>query len=175
VSGPARGLAVRPERTGDIDAIRSVELAAFETSIEADIVDALRGACDPFLSLVAEKDGSIVGHVLFTDMSVEPTRDGLALGLAPLAVAPEYQRRGIGSALVDAGLQACREAGAALVFVLGDPDFYGRFGFRPADEIGIACRWEVPPGAFAVVALDPRAVVGAPAVARYHHAFDDAV
>ncbi|HEX9092507.1 MAG TPA: N-acetyltransferase [Coriobacteriia bacterium] len=168
-------MTIRPEGPADVAAVRRVELSAFETPAEADIVDALRGRSEPFLSLVAEVGGRIVGHILFTRMTLEPSREGLALGLAPLAVDREHQRAGVGSALARAGLDACREMGARLVFVLGDPDYYARFGFVPAAGLGFACRWDVPPGAFGVIVFGGWPTEVEPVLARYHSAFDAAV
>lgn len=116
---------IRPETPHDIDAIHRVITDAFGQSDEADLVGALRHAGDAIVSLVAEEDGEIVGHVLLSKMEA-PFR---ALALAPLAVTPDRQRSGIGSTLVRDALHRAREAGWDAVFVLGDPGYYGRFGF----------------------------------------------
>jgi len=125
---------IRREAAGDIPAIRRVNLAAFPTPGEADLVDALRDRADAFISLVAARNGDIVGHILFTPVTVERP-DGSsspALALGPMAVLPEHQRQGIGSQLVRDGLHHCAKRGHAVVFVLGHPEFYPRFGFTPA-------------------------------------------
>ena len=121
---------VRPESQLDIDAIRAVVGQAFGGDDEARLVDALRDGGYARVSLVAECDGEVVGHILFTDLPIV-TEGGVvdALALAPLAVLPPYQRRGIGSTLVRAGLEACRGIGPAIVVVLGHPEYYPRFGF----------------------------------------------
>src|SRR6185295_5905953 len=98
-------------------------------------VDALRAAGRLTVSLVAEVDGRVVGHVAFSPVDVPSSRAGE--GLAPLAVAEDFRRQGIGAALVAAGLEACRAAGVGFVVVLGEPAYYGRFGFRPAREFGL--------------------------------------
>ena len=121
---------VSPELPGDEAAIREVHLRAFPTPVEADLVEQLRRDGDVAISLVAGEDGQIVGHVLFSRMSVEADGDLIrCLGLAPVAVSPERQRTGIGTALIEAGLAAARADGADIVFVLGEPEYYGRFGF----------------------------------------------
>ena len=108
--------------------------AAFPTDAEARLVDALRDARRAVLSLVAEHDGQVVGHVLFSPMH---SNRGQGLGLAPVAVLPRDQRQGIGAALIRAGIEACRAAGFDYVVVLGDPGYYRRFGFRRALDLGL--------------------------------------
>jgi len=132
---------VREEWAGDAEAIRSVHLAAFPTANEADLVDQLRRDGDIAVSLVAVEDGAVVGHVLFSRMFVEADRrefDGLGLG--PIAVLPDRQRSGIGSALIEAGVERAQSAGAQIIFVLGEPDYYGRFGF----DAGVAAPFASP-------------------------------
>jgi putative acetyltransferase len=121
---------VREERPGDAAAIRSVHLAAFPLATEADLVEQLRGDGDAVISLVAVEHGKVVGHVLFSRMSVEADGRGLVgLGLGPVAVVPDRQRTGIGSALVEAGMAKAQSTGAQIIFVLGEPAYYSRFGF----------------------------------------------
>jgi len=123
---------IRLENPDDHEAIRQVNRLAFGGDDEARLVDALR--CEGYvrLSLVAEADGEVVGHTLFSDLPIigESTTVS-ALALAPVAVLPEYQRQGIGSALIHRGLQICRDEGHRIVVVLGHPNFYPRFGFSP--------------------------------------------
>jgi putative acetyltransferase len=121
---------IRPETGQDQEAIWSVNQAAFEGDAEANLVDALRDGGFFVVSLVAEVDGEIVGHVLFSRMAIVTSFGTMdALSLAPMAVLPRHQRRGIGTRLVETGLEACREAGHRIVIVLGHPEFYPRFGF----------------------------------------------
>ena len=123
---------VREERPGDAAAIRSVHIAAFPTPAEADLVEQLRSDGCTAISLVAEDEGKIVGHILFSRMSVDADgRELRGLGLAPVAVAPDRQRTGIGSILIEAGIDRARSVGAQIIFVLGEPGYYGRFGFDP--------------------------------------------
>jgi putative acetyltransferase len=123
---------VRPESTADEDAIRHVNRLAFGQDEEARLVDALRDGGYVRVSLVAEQAGQIVGHILFSDLPII-TRAGTvpALALAPMAVLPELQNQGIGSALVQQGLETCRQQGHRVVVVLGHAHFYPRFGFSP--------------------------------------------
>jgi predicted N-acetyltransferase YhbS len=132
-------LIIRPERPGDEDAIRTVTLAAFaghphSAQTEHLIIERLRTAGKLAVSLVAAEDGVVIGHIAFS-----PVRIGLAsegwYGLAPLAVAPRRQNRGIGTRLVREGLASLKEKGAAGCVVLGEPGYYGRFGFSPDPAI----------------------------------------
>ena len=124
---------VRVAAPGDRAAIRAIHLAAFPTPLEADLVETLAAAGDATLSLVAERDGERVGHLLCSRMRVEADgRDVRAVGLAPVAVLPEWQRRGIGAALIKEAGTRSREAGEEMMFLVGDPVYYGRFGFSAA-------------------------------------------
>jgi putative acetyltransferase len=162
---------VRPEEPGDGPAIRAVHDRAFGRPAEGRLVAALQ-AVAPRVSLVAVEDSAVVGHVLFTPVVVEAEAGGwTALGLAPLAVLPEHQGRGVGSALVRAGLQACRALGEPVVFVLGDPPYYPRFGFRPAAPLGLSCEFGAADEAFMVAELSPAALAGRTGRVRYRPEF----
>jgi putative acetyltransferase len=120
----------RPETSQDRVDIRNVNQAAFGGGDEANLVDALREDSLVEVSLVAELDNQIVGHILFSRVTIITNAGTVeAVSLAPMAVLPSYQRQGIGSRLVDAGLEACRKQGHRIVLVLGHPEFYPRFGF----------------------------------------------
>lgn len=175
---------IRAERAGDAAAVRRVNELAFGRAEEAALVDALRAAADPRVSLVATDGDEIVGHIFFSPVSLEPEdapEDGLgderedssfaAMGLAPMAVLPEYQRRGVGSELVRAGLDECRRIDRDVVVVLGHPDYYPRFGFRPAGRAGLRCEYPVPDDTFMVVELRPGALAGRRGLVKYHPAF----
>ncbi|GHG45804.1 GNAT family N-acetyltransferase [Streptomyces griseocarneus] len=144
----------RAETGADIPAVREVNLAAFETPLEADLVDALRA--DPAwidgLSVVStDGDGRVVGHALLTRCHIGDTP---ALCLAPVAVRPEHQKTGAGSAAVRAALKAARDMGERYVTVLGHPAYYPRFGFTRASVHGIGLTIDVPDEAMMAMALD---------------------
>jgi putative acetyltransferase len=133
VAVPAPTVAVRGEVLLDIDAIRHVNRLAFGQEDEAALVDALRDGGYFRVSLVAEVEGRVVGHVLFSDLAIITEAETVpALALAPMAVLPEFQNLGVGSELVRCGLAMCREQGHKMVVVLGHPRFYPRFGFSTA-------------------------------------------
>jgi len=121
---------IRSERSADEKQIRELLLAAFQTSAEADLVDALRDEGHVDISLVAEQADQLVGHILFSRLPIMTSSETVeAISLAPMAVQPSCQRQGIGSRLVEAGLEACRAKGHKIGVVLGHPTFYSRFGF----------------------------------------------
>ncbi|NRQ36060.1 N-acetyltransferase [Nonomuraea sp. NN258] len=144
----------RPETEQDIPAIREVNLGAFPTPLEADLVEALRTdpAWIPGLSIVAQAaDGTVAGYALLTRCHVgqEP-----ALALGPCAVLPGFQKQGAGSAAIRAGLDAARAMGENLVLVLGHPEYYPRFGFTRASGYGIRPSFEVPDEAMMALVFD---------------------
>jgi putative acetyltransferase len=134
-------LSIRPERLQDHAAIGQINRLAFGGETEARLVEQLRAEGYVRVSLVAEIDDRVVGHILFSDLPIAGSA-GTVLGaaLAPLAVGPEWQRQGIGSRLTEAGLQACRAAGCQVVVVLGHASYYPRFGFWILGKAGRAAR-----------------------------------
>jgi putative acetyltransferase len=141
---------IREERVSDIASIRAVNIRAFGRDQEANIVDALRTNAAVVLSLVASREGDVVGHILYSPVTIG---DVTAAALGPMAVVPECQRQGIGSALVRAGQQRLQELGCPLVVVVGHPAFYPRFGFEPARARGLICEWPVPDNVFMLAML----------------------
>ena len=165
-------LFIRKERPEDIAAIHEVHELAFGRRAEADLVDALRTSGKATLSLVALEDGHIVGHILFSPVTIDAAdRTFPAVGLAPMAVLPERQRHGIGSQLVKAGLLECRNAGYECVVVLGHPTYYPRFGFVPASRYGLKSEYEVPDEAFMVWAWHDEVLRDRGGVVRYQPEF----
>jgi putative acetyltransferase len=163
---------IRPEELKDQDAVSAVNQAAFETPAEAKLVDILRREAYPIVSLVADEYGAIVGHIMFSQVSLTGHPDLNIMGLGPMAVIPEEQRKGIGSALVKAGLEKCKELGSGAVIVLGHPWYYPRFGFVPSINFSISSQYDVPPDVFMVVELQPGYFKDASGIIHYHAAFN---
>ena len=156
-------------------AIRRVNEQAFGRAAEAALVDGLRAHGRVSLSLVAERDGEVIGHILFSPVRIDSGLESTAgLGLAPMAVLPAHQRAGIGSLLVRAGLAECRRAGHGCVVVLGHPEYYPRFGFVPASRHGLAWEHPAPDEAFMVLPLREGAIAAAGGVVRYAPEFEQA-
>ena len=162
---------IRPERPTDIPGTRSVNLTAFKTSTEANLVDLLREQAKPNVSLVADDRGAIVGHILFTPVTLIDHPELRIIGLAPMAVVPAKQRQGIGSALIHAGRERCRQLGFGAVIVLGHAEYYSRFGFTPASRFCLDCEYDVPEDVFMALELEPGILSGKPGTIRYHPAF----
>ena len=165
---------VRDEEQRDWAAVHAVNASAFETPAEANLVDALREQAHPIVSLVAVEAETVVGHIMFSPVSLSGHPDLHIMGLAPMAVIPEYQRKGIGSALVRAGLDRCKQLGFGAVVVLGHSTYYPRFGFSPSTRFGIGCEYEVPEEVFMVLELLPGYLRGASGIIKYHVAFSHA-
>jgi putative acetyltransferase len=164
---------IRREGKRDCAAVYAVNASAFDTPAEANLVDVLREQAQPIVSLIAEDDGAIVGHIMFSPVSLPGHPALKIMGLAPMAVAPEYQRKGIGSALVRAGLEQCKQLGFGAVVVLGHSDYYPRFGFSSSVRYGVGCEYEVPEEVFMVVELQRDFLRGASGKIKYHTAFSN--
>lgn len=163
---------IRPELPSDLEAIRRINAAAFGRDAESQLVDELRRSNSLALSLVAIVDGEIVGHVAFSPVSIEQAPAGFrAIGLAPVAVLPEHQRRGIAAALIRSGLAEITVMGFHGVVVLGDPAYYSRFGFIPASQFKLRCEYDVPPEAFMALSFDEPGFADCSGLIRYDPAF----
>ena len=161
---------IRPAEAADAAGIRAVHEAAFPTAAEADLVEALVRDGDAVVSLVDERQSEIVGHVLLSRMTGSGDgRDLRALGLAPVGVRPGFQGSGIGSGLIAAALAIARATGEEIVFVLGEPDYYRRFGFSAATAAPFASPYAGP--YFMALALQPGFVPPAAGTAAYAPAF----
>lgn len=151
---------IRPETIADYEAIAYVEERACGLN-EANLVQALRSRHKVILSLVAVDYEQVVGHILFSPVVIETPEGAIdAVGLGPLGVLPQFQRQGIGSALVRHGLEALKRKNYAAVVVLGHPVFYLRFGFAPSVAYGIKSQYNVPDDVFMVAELVPGALNG---------------
>jgi putative acetyltransferase len=167
-------LKIRAEEAADFDGIRQVNLEAFGQRAEADLVEALRAAGQISVSLVALQEGRVVGHILFSPVSIDSAQGTqAAVGLAPMAVLPQQQRQGVGSELIRHGLDACRRVGHAIVVVLGHPEYYPRFGFVPASRFSVTCEYEVPEEVFMALELKPGVLQGHGGTARYQPEFGE--
>ena len=165
---------IREERPEDAESVHALLFAAFGREAEARLVERLRASGRIVWAMIAEEKGRVLGHVVFSRIAIE-SGDGEipVLALAPLAVMPAFQRLGVGSALVSAGLERCRMERHARVLVLGEPVYYGRFGFVPASRFGLKCPFPAPEEAFMAIELEPGAFAQVSGVVRYGHEFDD--
>jgi putative acetyltransferase len=155
---------IRCEAADDQATIFAVHAACFPSDAEARLVDQLRAARRLDVSLVAETDGAIVGHVAFSPVTT--ANGAMGTGLAPVGVLAEYRQRGIAAELIRAGLDACRAAGFGWAVVLGEPEYYGRFGFRPAAEFGLSDEYGGGP-AFQALELTPGGLPRGAGLVRY--------
>jgi putative acetyltransferase len=160
---------IRGEYPDDVAAVREVNRLAFGQEQESNIVDALRTNGAALLSLVATVDGQVVGHIMFSPLTVAENVKALVLG--PMAIAPEYQRQGIGTRLIEAGNRKIKDAGYPFIIVVGHAEYYPRFGFRRASEYGIKCEWDVPDEVFMLLVLNEAKMQGASGLAKYRHEF----
>ncbi len=164
---------IGPEQPEDRAAIHHVVEQAFQQAFdsvaEAKLVDQLRANGKAIVSLVAVEDEQIVGHILFSEVTLG---DATIIGLAPLAVLPSHQKQGIGALLTNAGIEACRNAGYTAMVVLGHPDYYPRFGFVPASRFGIKSEYDVSDETFMAMELQAGALENCASVAKYQPEFN---
>ena len=167
-------LEIRLENPEDIPSTRAVNESAFGQVNEANLVDLIRSRGKASLSLVAARNGRVLGHILFSPVTLDSQRyNPHGVGLAPVAVLPEYQNQGIGSRLIRAGLQMCREAGWDFVIVVGNPAYYPRFGFIAGRCFGLSSSYG-DSEAYMVMELKPGALKGAEGMAKYSPEFAEA-
>jgi putative acetyltransferase len=166
------------EKTGDHQAIKLINDLAFGQPGEGMMVEALRenSRFVPELSLVAVDGGAVVGHILFFPVDIITPHGRVAsLSLAPLAVHPDLQGKGIGSRLVTAGVRAAEVSGFASIIVMGHPSYYPRFGFSPASRWGIRPPMEAPDEAFMALELVEGCLEGKAGVVEYPREYDVAL
>ena len=169
-------ITIRQEQPQDLKTIREVNRRAFGQTQEADLVDKLRQNCHELLSLVALRQNEVVGHILFTPVTIEnAARTVQGMGLAPMAVLPEYQRQGIGSKLVRSGIEQLKKRQCPFIIVLGHAEYYPKFDFEPASRFGIRSEWQVEDGVFMILLLNESEMQGISGVARYLPEFAEAM
>lgn len=164
---------IRKEAPNEAEAIRQVHLQAFEWPAESKLVDLLRERELSSVSLVAVEQGQIVGHVQFSPVTIEPPQSIRALGMGPVGIKPEFQGQHIGSQLIHAGLNACRQEGWEFVVVLGDPGYYTRFGFTRALDFGLQNDYGAHEE-FMVQELKPGVLAGVSGTIHYCPEFSEA-
>ena len=164
---------IREEQPSDIEKIWKVNVEAFETIAEANLVNSLRDSGCTFITLVAVTETKVVGHILFTPVELSGNKNNLKImGLAPMAVLSQYQNKGIGSELVQAGLERCKSLGYDAVVVLGHPDYYPKFGFVPSVKYGIKSEYDVSDEVFMILELTPGSLNHHEGIIKYHEAFN---
>ena len=167
---------IRKETEKDYEDIKSVNDKAFGQENEGKIVENLRKNenYSSDLSLVAEIDNKIVGHILFFPIKIiSQENEYETLSLAPMSVLPNYQKMGIGSKLIEYGIKAAKKAGYGSIIVVGHPDYYPRFGFAPASTFGIKLPFEVPDNAFMALELLPNSLKGKQGTVKYPKEYND--
>ena len=162
------GITIGPETSSDHAAIFHVHQAAFPSDLEAQLVNNLRKAGELVVSLVAIFEDQVVGHIALSPVTAPRMSRGL--GLAPLAVLPAFQKRGIGAALVQQSIALCQTRDEGYIVVLGDPRYYSRFGFRPASEWGLSCVYGGG-NAFQILELKPCSIQNGAGMVQYSGEF----
>jgi putative acetyltransferase len=164
---------IRQEIASDYEKVYEINKLAFQQESESKIIEQIRKGNNfiPELSLVAEVNSEIVGHILFSKIKIvgDSTFDSLAL--APMAVIPEFQKRGIGSKLIRRGIEKAKELGFDSIIVLGHKDYYPKFGFQKASKWGIQCPFEAPEEAFMAIELTEKALDGKSGIVHYPDEF----
>jgi putative acetyltransferase len=169
-------LTILPEAPEDRASIHYINKEAFGRNQEADLVDKLRKRGVLTVSLIAVQDTVIVGHIAFSPVEIASEKSSFgALTLAPVAVLPAHQNKGIGSQLVTAGLQECRRQGHEIVVLAGHPNYYPRFGFVRAYPKGIECEFEVPDEVWMVAELKQGALAGRRGKVKFQPEFREAM
>jgi len=168
---------IRQEKPEDIDDIHALNELAFGQPQEANIIDKLRINCDNLLSLVAIENEKVVEHVLFSPVEIEGQHEIIrGMGLAPMAVLPEMQHKGIGTQLVKSEIENLRKMQCPFIIILGHPEYYPRFGFERASLYGIKCQWEgIPDDAFMILWLDKSKMNRVSGLAKYRDEFSEVI
>jgi Predicted acetyltransferase len=167
---------IRTEKENDHKPIYDVNKLAFQQEDESKLIEKIRKGENfiPKLSIVAEIDNRIVGHILFSKIKIIGDSDYESLALAPMAVIPEFQRRGVGSELIKNGLDKAKKLGFDSIIVLGHKEYYPKFGFQRASKWGIKCPFEVPDEVFMAIELTEKALEGKAGTVEYPDEFNEA-
>ena len=162
---------IRNEMAEDIPFIYSLNESAFDSDDEAKLVNALRTNVKRVISLVAETNDEVIGHIMFSPVTLIENTDLKFYGLAPMAVGSKFQNQGVGTLLVEAGLRECKSRSVSAVFVLGHPNYYPRFGFKSSSVFGIKSEYEVPEDVFMGIELVPGSLNNLNGVVKYSAEF----
>ncbi len=169
---------IKVETLANFDSIREINKLAFGQPQEAQLIESLRKLENyiPELSLIAFKDDKAIGHILFFPIYIETEhRKYQTLSLAPMAVLPEHQNKGVGGELIRHGLLQAKTLGFDSVLVLGHPNYYPKFGFKQASKLKIKCPWEVPDEAWMAIELSDGALEGKAGMAVFPKEYEEAV
>ena len=164
---------IRREKKEDFNSISEVNEQAFKQKDESELIKRIRASKNfiPDLSLVAELNRKIIGYILFSKIKIIGIKEYESLALAPMAVLPEFQKKGIGRKLINEGLKKARELGFNSVIVVGHQDYYPRFGFERASKWNIKCPFEVPDEAFLATELKEGALAEKSGIVEYPKEF----
>ena len=163
---------IRAETIDDYNSVHQILLAAFDGTGEATLVDKLRDKGVDDISLVAQNGGGhLVGHIMFSPVTLENHTDARILGLAPVAVMPDEQGKGHGGALIKAGIEEAQKMGVQAIVLLGHAGYYPRFGFKPSIDYDISCEYDVPAENFMVLELVDGALSNVSGCIQYHPVF----
>jgi putative acetyltransferase len=168
---------IRVEKKSDFNAIKYVNDKAFNQPQEGNVIEKIRNTDSRILSLVAELDNKIIGHIFFSPVEIEghpEIKNGM--GLAPLAVLPEYQKQGIGKMLIKEGISKLKKQSVPFIIVLGHEHYYPKFGFETAAKYGLKSQWiGVPDEAFMVMILNKDKMKNVHGVAKYREEWNEAI
>ena len=170
-------ITIRQENKKDILGIKNANDKAFGQLEEGNVIEKIRQSNSQVLSLVAEKDKTIVGHIFYSDAIIDYNNETITgMGLAPMAVLPEYQRQGIGKRLINESLKILKKKNVPFIVVLGHEKYYPKFGFEKASKYGIKCQWDgVPEEAFMIMILDKEKMSKIHGIAKYRDEWNEAM
>ena len=162
---------IRSETENDWSAIYDLNVLAFDTKAEADLVNSLRKCAAPYISLVATIEDEVVGHIMFTPVELTDYSAVFMMGLAPMVVKENFRGMGVGSKLLTSGVEACEKLGVGAIVVLGHANYYPIFGFQPASKFNLSCEYDVPDEVFMALEIVPGYLSSRSGVVKYHETF----